>query len=263
MEKETHVQRELQFPAAAAFGNRNQAVKRLQEWFTLCGFGTGIDGDFGPATREALRRFQAKQDHQDTGVLTEADWAVLIAGLRRACVAPTQLGFLPRLRALARQHAGLRGREVGGENSGPWVRLYMRGLEGKAQLWCAGFVSFLLRQAALECSDPLAEPWRGYHQVSCDGLADYGKAKNRFFSQTEALKLLAQSPDALNGALFLKRKTSTDWTHVGLVLNTTIDDGTVRFDTVEGNTNELASSNGGEVFSQVRSGKKYDFVWLG
>ena len=263
MDNETHIQQELAFPAAAAFGNQNLAVKRLQEWLTLSGFGTGIDSDFGPATREALRRFQAKHGHQDTGILTEADWAVLIAPLRRACAAPSQQGFLPRLRALARQHAGLRGREVGGANAGPWVRLYMRGRDGADQLWCAGFVSFLLRQAALNCTDPLAEPWRSYHQVSCDRLAAYGKTTQRFLSQAQAVQLLRQSPDALNGAVFLYRTAPGDWSHTGLVPSATIDTGAVRFDTVEGNTNEGGSRNGIEVATRVRAGKTYDFVRLG
>jgi hypothetical protein len=262
MEHEPHIQRELEFPAAALLGRKNQSVKRLQEWLTLSGFGTAIDDDFGPATLEALRRFQVRQGHEANGVLSEADWAILTAPLRSACAAPGQEQFLPRLRALIQHHAKLRGREVGGENSGPWVRLYMRGRDGADQLWCAGFVSFLLRQAALNCGDPLAQPWSDYHEVSCDQLAADGKARQRFLRHSQALSTLGQSPDALNLAVFLVRKTSTDWTHTGLALNTTIDKGAVRFDTIEGNTNDGGSNNGIEVATRIRAGKHFDFVRL-
>ena len=38
-------------------------------------------------------------------------------------------------------------REIGGQNMGPWVRLYMDGREGAEFPWCAGFVCFVLAQA--------------------------------------------------------------------------------------------------------------------
>lgn len=262
MEHELHVRRELEFPAAALLGRTNQSVKRLQEWLTLSGFGTGIDGDFGPATLESLRRFQARHGNTATGVLSEPDWAILSAPLRSACAAPSQQHFVPRLRALVQQHAKLRGREVGGENAGPWVRLYMRGQEGADQLWCAGFVSFLLRQAALNCDDPLAQLWQDYHEVSCDRLAADGKARQHFLTHAQALAAIGQSPDALNIAIFLVRKTASDWTHTGIAMNTLVDHNAVRFDTTEGNTNDGGSNNGFEVATRIRAGRKYDFVRL-
>lgn len=262
MNHESHVQRELEFPAAAKFGSKNQSVKRLQEWLTLAGFGTSVDSDFGTATRESLRRFQER--HGSTvGDLTETDWERLIAPMRAAIAAPTQQRFLARVRAVAQQHLRLKGREVGGANAGPWVRLYMRGRDGKDFLWCAGFVSFVLRQAALDCQDPLAEPWRAYHEISCDQLASDAKSQQRFLTSTQARTLLSQSPDALNVAVFLKRAKPKDWVHTGFALSPVIDADALRFDTVEGNTNDGGSSNGIEVAARVRAGNRYDIVRLG
>jgi peptidoglycan hydrolase-like protein with peptidoglycan-binding domain len=259
---EPHIQRELQFPAAARFGNRNQAVKRLQEWLFLRGFKIEIDGEFGPATQEALRRFQVRLGQAGGGVLAPGDWDLLIEPLRAVCAPPTQVGFVARVRAVAQLHLKIHALEVGGPNSGPWVRAYMRGLEGVSQLWCAGFVSFVLRQAALSCTDVAAAPWRGFHEVSCDTLAAIGKQQGRFLSNAAATTLLAQQPRALDGSIFLLRKSANDWVHTGIA-TTVVLDGKARFDTVEGNTDEGGSNNGFEVARRTRSGASYDFIRLG
>ena len=47
----------------------------------------------------------------------------------------------------AKQHLAIHPIETGPPNSGPWVRLYMNGNEGEDWLWCAGFVTTMLRSA--------------------------------------------------------------------------------------------------------------------
>lgn len=56
---------------------------------------------------------------------------------------------------------------VGGQNRGPWVRLYMKGHEGPDLPWCAGFVSFVTSQAAQAFDTRLEIPYT----VSCDVIA--------------------------------------------------------------------------------------------
>src|SRR6185436_17431956 len=51
--------------------------------------------------------------------------------------------------AYARQHLAQHPQEAGGENRGPWVRLYTQGREGVDFPWCAGFATFILEQACL------------------------------------------------------------------------------------------------------------------
>lgn len=38
--------------------------------------------------------------------------------------------------------------EVGGQNRGPWAHVYMKGNDGAEFPWCAGFVTFILKQPA-------------------------------------------------------------------------------------------------------------------
>jgi len=49
---------------------------------------------------------------------------------------------------VARAHLKAHPVEVGGDNRGPWVRAYMSGNDGSDWLWCAGFVTAIVAQAA-------------------------------------------------------------------------------------------------------------------
>ena len=60
------------------------------------------------------------------------------------------------------------------------------------------------------------------------------------------------------GDIFLNRKTSTDWTHTGIV--TEVGDGWFR--TIEGNTNDEGSREGYEACARTRGFKGRDFVCL-
>jgi hypothetical protein len=163
-------------PAEAAFaaelrqGARGARVRLVQEWLTLHGVGTGIDGGFGPATAAAVRAFQGGRGLPATGVVDRATFDALVAPMLRALqpVEPppgATLGVM--VVAYARRHLAEHPREVGGQNMGPWVRLYMDGNQGKAWPWCAGFSTFVLRQAARTLGVPVPVG----RTFSCDVLA--------------------------------------------------------------------------------------------
>lgn len=149
----------------------------------------------------------------------------------------------------AQGHLDAAPREVGGANRGPWVRLYMKGRQGVDAPWCAGFVTFLLRQAA----DSMGEEAPIAGSTSCDALAAQATDAGIFLSEDDA------SPDQVTvGSLFLVRRTDTDWTHTGLV----VEAGAETFSTVEGNTNDAGDREGYEVCARTRGYAAKDFVLL-
>ena len=235
--------RELEFGGDVARGANGAQARRVQEWLDLQGFGLSIDGDFGRITEDAVRRFQRAHRLPATGRVDQRTFDRLVAPLRRALRNPARaIRTLPAaVLACAKAHLAQHPREVGGPNRGPWVRLYMNGMEG--QPWCAGFVSFVLGQAAGAVKKPM--PIAG--SVSCDALAAQGKEKNRFVSEKPR-----------PGSIFLVRRTPTDWTHTGFVVEARKDS----FFTIEGNTNDDGEREGYEVCTLSRGYNSKDFVLL-
>ncbi|MEG0126528.1 MAG: peptidoglycan-binding protein [Clostridia bacterium] len=61
-------------------GCKGGAVRRLQTWLCDLGYGigeSGVDGDFGAATLEAVRRFQEENGLVADGVVGQRTWAAL------------------------------------------------------------------------------------------------------------------------------------------------------------------------------------------
>ena len=231
-------------------GNKGKRVKMIQEWLSLQGFGLKIDGGFGPATDYAVRKFQKREKLKTDGEVGNKTFTKLIEpminALKEIPKGNKSLGEL--VVAYARQHLEQDPREIGGQNKGPWVRLYMKGYEGEAWPWCAGFASFILNQACdtMDVSLPLEISF------SCDILAAGAKNKGIFLKGSVASNRKKITP----GSLFLERRISADWTHTGIVVGA---ENSV-FLTVEGNTNDEGSREGYEVCSRIRSYKKKDFI---
>ena len=233
-------------------GDRGGKVKLIQEWLCLHGYLVTIDDDFGPATDRAVRRFQRRESLLEDGEVGNNTFTALLRPAARA-LSPiegvrgvTGLGHLMVI--FANQHLSQHPREVGGQNRGPWVRLYMDGNEGDVWAWCAGFAMMIMKQACASIGLPYPlEP-----SFSCDDLARRAERAGLLVDE-----LAAQNDGALKpGSLFLVRRTASDWTHVGIV--TQIADGA--FDTIEGNTNDDGSREGYEVCARVRGFKDKDFI---
>jgi peptidoglycan hydrolase-like protein with peptidoglycan-binding domain len=242
---------ELAFPAGLKVGVAQDAVHLLQGWLTLHGFAVVVDGKFLPATQKALQKFQVSRGLPPTGVLDRATWAQLVQPMNAALTpihGVTPLGGL--FVAYAHQHARQKPREVGGENRGPWVRLYT-GNEGKDMLWCAGFATFVLKQA---CSS-LGVPMPVRQTLLCDEMAT--SAGSRFVKggTTAAIKKLRP------GSFFLRRAGPGEghkYSHCGIIARPEAD----TMDTIEGNTNDDGSSNGIEVLERTRGYSGMDFIVL-
>jgi peptidoglycan hydrolase-like protein with peptidoglycan-binding domain len=248
------VTKELSYPGLVKRGSRGMGARRTQEWLCLHGHNIAVDAKFGPATQAALEEFQGRKRVPQSGTLTQATFDALVAPMSSVLEplkrTPARLGTA--VVRHARAHLAQHPREVGGQNRGPWVRLYMDGNEGDAWPWCAGFVSFIVRQACDTLG--VAMPFAGTY--SCDILASQGQQSGSFVSGSRA----KSSPDLLApGTIFLNRRTSTDWTHTGIV--TRVENSEV-FSTIEGNTNDEGSREGYEVCSRKRGFGSKDFVTL-
>lgn len=246
-----HLREEITFPGDTGKGKRGKVAQRIQEWLCLNGCEVDIDGDFGKVTEIALGDFQSRAKLPKTGTVDQATHDTLVAPMLRS-LAPKIDGasaFGEAVVAVANVHLAEHPRETGGDNRGPWVRLYMDGNEGPAWFWCAGFVTFLMRQAA-ELLD-VKMPIEG--SMSCDTLAAQAKNAGIFLSEANA------TPEKITpGSIFLVRRTASDWTHTGIV--TRAD--TEVFGTIEGNTNDDGNRNGYEVCARKRGYGKKDFILL-
>ena len=232
-------------------GSRGQRVRVIQEWLCLNGKNIAIDGAFGPATEAAVREFQEKSRLRASGIVDANTYAVLIDPMTRA-LAPISARGKDRAAfvvAYANQHLQCAPREVGGQNRGPWVRLYLDGNEGANWPWCAGFVSFVLKQAC----DTIGEALPFKTSSSCDILAANSRGKGLFISGN----FVRTGQASLGpGCLFLKRKTSNSWNHTGISI--AVED--EHLTTIEGNTNDEGSNEGYEVCRRIRGYDGKDFI---
>lgn len=233
-------------------GDQGGKVKLIQEWLGLRGRQVAIDGDFGPATEAAVKKFCTQQGLPGSGVVDTPVFDRLVAPMKAALgpIPPQERSLGELVVAYAQQHLQQHPREIGGQNRGPWVRLYMDGHEGTPWAWCAGFVCFCLDQACQSLGRPLPlEP-----SFSCDSLAASAKEKGIFVREPQPANRTQITP----GSIFLVRRTSTDWTHTGIVVSAASE----VFETIEGNTNDEGSREGYEVCAGERGYTSKDFIRL-
>jgi hypothetical protein len=238
-------------------GNKGSQVKVIQEWLSLRGQNVAIDGAFGPATEGAVRNFQAAENLPVTGTVNADTFGCLITPLAKAMAPISGVGksLNDLILAYAHQHLAQHPLEVGGQNRGPWVRIYMEGNQGQEWPWCAGFVCFILRLA----SDALGRPMPVKRTFSCDILASQAIALNMFISGRDIARGTIAKDTIPPGSFFVNRRTDNDWNHTGIAVAFHDD----HFETIEGNTNDAGDREGYEVCRRIRGYEKKDFVKIG
>ncbi len=268
----SYVRRELALPAREIrTGSRGGDVRKVQEWLCHHGLGTVVDGAFGPATATRLEEFRARHELPRGGALDAATWQRLVAPLAEAIAIPDPVALAAlspaaAIREVAERHLACGPVEIGGANRGPWVRLYCEGADGSEWAWCAGFVSLIVRQA-FEVRDERA-PILG--SVSCDALAAQARSSATFVPGREVARDPVARSRLAEGAIFLRRRTPSDWVHAGFAFGFEAapdaqgEPGDAVFRTIEGNTNDEGHRDGYEACRRCRAlaGNRYDFIAL-
>jgi Putative peptidoglycan binding domain len=237
-------------------GDQNADVKKVQEWLCYHGYRTVVDEDFGAATERCVLLFQESLGIPKTGVVDNTTYSQLVAPLNKALesISPLPGENLADITARhARQHLSVHPIEIGGENRGPWVRTYMDGNEGPDYPWCAGFVTFVIRQACanMNCEPPISRTF------DCWDLARQA-ADNGRFVKGEQVNIQSWSTHKLEPcSIFLIRDGSGHWQHTGFSLG---DNFSETCSTIEGNTNDDGNAEGYEVCSRTRSTRNMDFI---
>lgn len=258
--KKDHYVKELHFPVAqqrAGENNKSKEVRKIQSWLTIyeynnpgSGTATPIDGDFGPATEYAVKTFQKLNGLNANGIVTLDLFNLLSTPLRHAFTQPSNADSIRDcIVQIAHNHLSQHPRELvikGESNSGPWVRSYMDGKNGKKWPWCMGFVQAIIDQALSEQE----VNFRKYMEqtYSCDILGYHARNIDALFKNSK----LRQNAELIQrGDIFLTRKSTNDWTHTGIIVDIVPDDKIIT--TIEGNTNDNGSRDGYGVFKRVRN----------
>lgn len=241
-------------------GSTDAGVKRIQEWLTLHGHATGIDGEFGPATAAAVEAFQRANGclrDDNAGIVDAETWGALVAPMDRAeLVSSMPDKFGERVCRIARAHHAARAREVGGDNRGPWVRLYGRGIDQSRVdffPWCQAFASHCWLKAARELRVDLPFALAtdaGSVSYYVPWVVDRARAAGKFGAGNPVVPpgSMFFVPGEING-----RRSHV---HVGLVIE---DPGFDAVTCIEGNTSGTGSANGYEVALRHRRKSSLDF----
>ncbi|NYZ15955.1 hypothetical protein HL658_25725 [Azospirillum sp. RWY-5-1] len=254
------VVKELAFPGLVRRGDKLgrtvNAVTRVQEWCALHGFDVAIDGDFGDGTERAVRKFQETVAITPTGIVDAATWDALTRPMRSALEPvplPANAGLGAVVVAVAERHLAAKAREVGGDNRGPWVRLYMHGNQGTEWRWCAGFVCFVVGQACALLG--IGMPFDPTFAV--DTLRTDAVSSGRVVAP-QSLGTPRARPDLiLPGMIYLENAaTGSDYSHTGIVKRADSS----MFVTLEGNATN--SGNAGLVTSRDRNYDNKAFLRL-
>jgi peptidoglycan hydrolase-like protein with peptidoglycan-binding domain len=241
---------DLELDAPKKPGSSGQKVRLIQGWLSLHGFELVVDGGYGDATARQVRAFQTANGLPVTGIVDEATYAKLVQPMVVALSPIAPDGSLGQLVvAYARQHLVQHPQEVGGENRGPWVRLYTQGREGKDSPWCAGFATFVLGQACLAAGIAAPLP----KTLACDEMQ--ACAGDRFLAQPKPSQRKRITP----GSFFLRPNppgVKPRYAHTGIVVKAESD----TFKSIEGNTNDDGSAEGFEVCARVHGYRGLDFI---
>lgn len=256
-----HYQKELTWNSVISENsNQQQLVTRIQEWINLWYYhsiNTGtiieIDGDFGPITRRAVRKFQRKMNLPITGSVDTDTFSLLSNPIRKAFLLDSYNSSTINnlVIEVATKHFQEKSRELNYSNQsnlGPWVRSYCNGLEGNDYPWCLGFVQAILDISYSKLNGIFTDNY--FNTLSCDTFGQNAISNDLLIRHEEII----QNPSLIRrGDLILLRENNetNKWKHTGIITQVIVNDNAIR--TIEGNSNSYGSRNGYEVVQRERN----------
>ena len=257
-----HYLKEIEIPASSIeIGQKSNEVKRVQEWLNLWTFYDNnwhleieMDGDFGPVTQRAVKRFQSFRRIQSDGIVGPHTWQNLTEPMVKAfSEIPffTSVDLGRRIVEYAKQHLSSHPTEFQ-PNLGPWVRAYMDGNEGAQWYWCCGFVEAILDMAYSSIQQNYLDHFPNPSYFSCDKVLKYARDNGGWHSNAD-VKNGNYTPKPGDLFLIISQSNPNDAKHIGVVINCH----DLQITTIEGNTNEAGSRNGTVVRMRTRDIKNY------
>lgn len=220
------------FPGNVAIGQQGDLAQFVQEMLRHSGFHLTVDKDYGEQTAATVKAFQSSRGISATGTVDSITFDLLKAPLVAAFASVDANGrsLAELVVAYAMQHLKQHPQEIPRvgqlENAGPWVREYMDGHEGHDWPWCAGFATYIVRQASRTLQLGVVPIERTY---SCEHISTQAKTKG-FRSVKNDLS------NVHPGSLFLLHNADKNppWAHVGIVTSV---QGQI-YTTIEGNASD-------------------------
>jgi hypothetical protein len=248
-----------------AIGENSPRVGIAQQWLNIHRYynprykvNISIDNSFGPATQSAVKAFQYASGLEATGVIDSITWSTLIAPMQRAF---TEIKFdesatlEERILAWADQFDREHPVEIH-PNKGPWVRAFMKGMEGEWAMWCNGTVSTIIDHACHSMDKNMNEfiPWTW----SVPQTVNFAKSKSYKCSWIDNKTVKIE--DVKPGMIGIVMKNNAEPFHIFIVKK--VENGVIH--TYEGNTNDEGTNEGYEYVQGRRTFKqgKYGFVKL-
>jgi hypothetical protein len=249
---------ELKVPTdTISIGGDSSYSKKIQEWINLHKFHTmgfslsiGIDGDYGRITKSAVEDFQGLVGLDVTGDVDALTWMRLVAPMQKAF---SKISCSPEFQvknislAYAQQFVDQHPTEIG-NNTGPWVRAFMKGKEGDWAAWCCGSICTAIDHGANSINKSM-DNWFSW-DWSCEKLRKKAiKGINTDYISERDVK--ERYSEIEPGDLFLVMKRGRA-KHIGIVEEMKGD----IMCTIEGNTNDEGSREGYELVRRKRKTNK-------
>lgn len=238
-------------------GGDSSYSKKIQEWINLHKYHTqgfslsiGIDGDYGGITESAVEDFQELVGLEVTGEVDALTWMQLVSPMQKAfskinCAHEYPIKDVAL--SYARQFVDQHPTEIG-NNTGPWVRAFMKGKEGDWAAWCCGSICTTIDHASNSLNKPM-DNWFKW-DWSCEKLRKKAieGLNTDYISEKDVVKRYSEIEP---GDIFLVMRKGRA-KHIGIVEKMKGD----IMCTIEGNTNDEGSRDGYEFVRRKRKTNK-------